>query len=301
MSLETGSGQFKQIHRRGGYTLTELLVVMSAIILILAVIVPSVKNLLSARRVDAGVQTLSAATAAIRGYAGLRPPFGTGKFQGIALVFSPSGEMRLTEHFPAATDGGGSPLVDRDPPSAGYRDILGATYVKLPPGVGVLGISRGGNFADPETEYLAPPFAVRFDKNGAMIVRKEGSNADGSVYYDGNYDNKYFVTKERGNVTGGYEPEKYDPDSRRFDPANMNAVEGKINFAFEKLESVVGVLFYSKKDFWKASSAYELSSDYVAGSLVPDKWAPEGPWLIDPTKGSIAALFNRYTGAVISP
>lgn len=271
------------------YTLTELLVVIAVIILLLSIAVPGLSKLMNAGKQDSAIGAFSAAVALTRSYAGRNPVFdGPYGYQGVAIIATPANELRIVEHIeesrgPAT---GGPFLAYSAPPYAGYRDIANEPYVTIPTGVGVVGITRN----DPNfVRLVAPPFALRFDPNGHLIVRAAGAQG---VVYDGNGDMGWDYNDTRPNM---YDPLAWDPETSGKTATNYNANTQKYLLDFENLETVIGVIAYNKKDLQNAGHNLAADSNAAYTGGVNKEAAA---WILE--NGRVL-FFNRYSGAVIKP
>jgi len=182
---------------RLGFSLIEMLVVVSIIAIVMALSFPMIGAMRRDSSVSAGINTIAVAGASIRRYAtedisfpgdllpdnpAIPATLGSqgGLYSGAAAIFTPAGEIRLTKNDAGATSLDYSPpvlqLLERhgprfgDPQGAntpsrelnGFEDIP-IDYILLPSDTGVVGINRvsGGNipFADPTTRppLLLPP------------------------------------------------------------------------------------------------------------------------------------------------
>jgi len=312
-----------------GFSLTELLVVIGVIVILFTVAVPNVRKLTGSGDTAAAVNTFSAAVASARTYAGLSPAFDFGSYSGVAIIVDTAGNLRLTtnaEKFPGEywQDGSSSEtspnltnkfLVDaenqerlEEPVSGerhavnGYVDIPGRDYTKLPANTGLLGIVRGGTGSG-ELQLLHPPFAIRFNREGTFIASKNINTDDSEpfqqvdrvVIYDGNYDGEFWTKGSNGAHRGNpystttYNVNQWDPESSTFDASFAVHASGRIKLPFEKLETVAGILAYSKADMPDNLSLSDggMENDFGSGTV--------GQWLMD--NGTIIFI-NRYTGAL---
>ena len=319
--------------RSRGFTLTELLIVIAILILLLSVAVPAVSRLLNAGREDSAFAALGAAIATARSYTGRNPVLDYGPFQGTALIVTPANELRIVQHVPddavssqftddphLNVDRGGYRLL-------GYADIGGEGYIRLPKGVGLVGISR---HTSAQPHLLAPPFALRFDNNGHLRVDAShgvpsnyarNAAGQGHIFYDGNYDGDWGggprgEWPEAGDHPrdDGYNPRFWDPefagktpgDSGDADPHdNPRAIyhrdQQKFMLPFDALETVIGVIAFDKQTLYSQFGPNALQSQDTDntppaehGNLRPEV----RQWLFENGK---VMFFNRYSGAVIKP
>ena len=277
------------------------------IALVAGLVFPMLSKLSRSGRAEAGINTVAVAVKAARGLAPrtkvvpIDPPFSTATptYDGVAILFTPAGEMRLVENDMYALNGAGNPVEGLGGSISynAYADVSGRDYIQLPKGAGVVGIMKN---AAANPRLLPPPFAIRFDVHGRILQGSSGS-ADRLVFYDSNNDRVYLTTgsgdgADRDEPYGNdpYVPANWDPDSDDFDPsANpetaWDEVAQKWPLPFELIETVVGVIVYSKYDFEKAGLTMPATVDDVTTN--PGKWLVEN---------GQAVFFSRYTGVLIT-
>ncbi len=265
---------------RRGFSLVELVVVMAIMSLLLAIGVPSVRAIIDSGKANTGINSIGVASGVARALATRQRAFMVGRYDGCAMLFTPANEIRIVEDYEDAVNGSGTPLDGIT--ENGYADIVDANYVKLPVDACVVGLTRN------HVNYpllLAPPFAVRFDSRGYLVAGQIGKRR---VYYDGNYEDGWEVSSTR---PVNYDPSPYDPESSNYNPGNYNAPEEKHELGFEAIETVVGVVVFSKSGFFE-NAGYSLVvsqiNDFSAGAA--------GEWIFD--NGTVL-FFNRYTGEVV--
>jgi type II secretory pathway pseudopilin PulG len=275
--------------RPAAYTLTELLVVITIIVLLFTLVVPSLRSLLNAGRVEQGLNVIATAVSAVRTYAGLNTSFPSGEYQGVAILITASGEIRYVQHGWNAANTLGKFLVDEKVPKAGYVDIPDRDYVKLPPGTGVVGLARNATGIS-GLKLLAPPFAIRFNPQGQLIARinDDASNPYSLVYYDGNYSGLYSTSLGRSNT---YDPHPYDPSDVSFVATNYDVVQQKYRIAFEAIETVPGIIVFDMAQLRSAGLNLVATSAGKVNDAARD-------WIL--ANGS-AVYFNRYNGSRIKP
>lgn len=288
---------------RYGFTLAELLVVIAVMGLLLGTLSMGLGATKRMGQTEAAINTISAAVAAIRSYATQDKPdmedtraddpvtYSGFTYSGVALIFTPAGELRLVENDQNARNSSNnfleSPTVISGTTAyrSGYADLPGRDYIKLPRDIGVVGIARGGTGAG--TLYLfTPPFALRFDENGSLISGQPTINSGFKrvVYYDGNYNNAYSTSSGR---TTGYNPDAWDPSV-----STVAQTQGRYHLPFEELETVVGVVVYSKKALRDAGHNHA-----AAGSGSPINTTAHN-WILDPNGGDGKVIFfSRHSGA----
>lgn len=269
-----------------GFTLAELMFVVGLIILLMGIAVPGLQLMRSTSRTESGVNSINIAVTAARAYA-----FNTAQkqarfvdlindpyYRGAAAIFTPTDEVRIVENIAPALSGSGVRLKQMTPPHNGYADIYNRDYIKLPSGIGVVGISRNAL----GTVLLAPPFALRFNERGILTVGEE-PHTPNIVYYDGNVDGRYSTTSYRG--TSGWTPSTLDPE---FGGAS-NIVETSSGFKaalpIEGIEAVAGVIVFSKAELRSANLA--LTTTMQTGI------DPVAQWIEANGK---AMFFSRYSG-----
>lgn len=308
--------QRSAIGHHSAFTLTELLIVIAIMILLLSVAVPSVSKLLNAGREDAALGTFGAAIATVRPYANTNPWMPTGAaYQGVALIVTPANELRVVQHRLDA------PVAN--PTYHCYQDVPREGYVRLPKGVGLVGIARHTAGAP---HLLAPPFALRFDPNGHLRV--DGTHGPptaysrnagpGHVFYDGDYDG-YWGENGRWPGVGGTHPRDNDYDPRDWDPefagktvgtsaqgkdhnkpvAIFHENEQKYMLPFDAIETVIGVIAFNKQSLYDQFGVEALKARPGPGAENLGNLAPDvRDWLFE--NGDVM-FFNRYSGAVIKP
>ena len=293
------------------FTLIELLVTVSIIIVLIGVSLPSISAMTRWAKTTSGVNTIHVAVTAARAFArrDLSGQFedvddGTigqqsGVYSGVAMLFTPSNEIRLVQNTPRALSTGGSLLERMATERNGFADLPDRDYIKIDPDVGMVGIVRNGY---QETILFAPPFAVRFDIEGRLV---QGQDLDYHVYYDANYDGEF---RTSGTAAGsGYErrrwygqtviPEAYDPylwdpRSEKHDSSNFNTALDKMELPFEEIETVVGVITFSKPELTQAG--FDLTS--VTSNTIFELNTSARDWILE--NGRVL-FFNRNSGVLL--
>jgi type II secretory pathway pseudopilin PulG len=311
------------------FTIIELLVVILIISASLATVVPLIGALTRTSRVEAGINTISAAINAARilshryketdkGSGGWPPYPNSADYSGTAVIFCPGGDIRFVINDQKAYTGTSSP--GSAPPNGasdylfienfgatgnlahpdkanGYRDLSGIDYAKLPNGSGIVGVRRIGTGAT-DVEFLAPPFAVRFNERGQVASDQI------VIYYDSNYDGIY------GNGGGNVKARRIDFSSPNYNPANwlpksnltgnlatLDTSSKTYTLPFEQIETVNAVVLYDENKFardglvWGTSTTVDIT-----------RWMQDN--LPTPTEerrdaNSRALYFSPYTGLII--
>lgn len=282
---------------RNGFTLAELLVVITVIVLLFTVVAPNFSSMISSGIEDSAVSVISAATATARVYATRTQSFSAGSYQGAALLFTPSGEVRIVRHIEEAADGGGQRLVDKSPPHAGYADLPGEDFFTLPEAVGVVGVTRGGGVGSGAVYIMPPPFAVRFNSDGTMISRRtlQGSS-NMAMYYDGDINTQYVLSNTR---TSSYNANLYDPRSSEYASSNFVAGSGKIRFGIDGIDTVVAVIAFKMSEFLEAGHKLGgTGAGLGSQGQLPSGANSAAEWI--KSNGRVI-YFNRYTGTGITP
>ena len=270
--------------RLPGFTLIEMLVVVSIIVLVVAITFPLLGAMSASVRGDSGLNTIHVAVASARAYAtrdvGGQLAATGGRYSGTAIIFTPTNEMRIVEN---TVDSG--PTFDQN----GYESIPGRDYVLLSDDLGVVGIARGGVTAT-EVFLLTPPFAVRFDQHGQLIAGRDLLTRAHSVFYDSDYDGSIDVNSDRSDLAP-YDPDDWDPKSPN-EPNVPVDVDNGYYQPFDRLDAVIGVVLYNKKELRAAGHDLEPG----AGDAL-DLAAHQ--WLLRDGNGT-TVFFGRYSGAAMA-
>ena len=287
-----------------GFTLIELMVVVIIISASIATVVPLIGALTRSSRVEAGINTISAAINAARilshrnketdkGTGGWPPYPIKADYSGTAVIFCPGGDIRFVINDQKAYTGTGTPGSvapggANDPKfienfvtkTNGYKDIDGVDYARLPNASGVVGVVRTGSAVGAVT-FLAPPFAVRFNERGQAASDQQ------VIYYDSDYDTIYdHVT---GSVTlsrpANYNPGNWLPKKGSV-YATLDTSAKRYTLPFEEIETVSAIVLYDEHKFtidglvWGTSTSADIATWMQANGR--------------------ALYFSPYTGLVIS-
>ncbi len=284
---------------RFGFTIVELMAVVSLIALLIGVSVPLIFKIDELSRDRTGVNSFSVAVTAARAYATRRLADSLdpaqSEYSGAAVVVTPMNELRIVEDIQEGA-------LEAQQKSA-YRDIPRIDPIAMPRGVGIVGIGRsGGTFV-----LLPPPFAIRFNKFGQMVTEvNPGASAEAVrniVYYDGGTTRRSSSPADTfPNFT--YSPSSttntalnYDPDIATIEK-QWNSGALKYNLPFGALETVVGVITYSKADFEDSGGAWPATPPSLGcldGSCAAGL-AGIHEWMFD--NGNVI-FFSRNTGNIL--
>ena len=296
---------------RSAFSLVELLVVISIIVALAAISFPVVGALRSGSQFSSAENAIVASVNVVRAYTqrnrsaafqDIDDPGDNGDDSGVAVVFTPGGELRLVENDPDAEDGTSQLIEPAAPNAAGqseknaYNDIADRDYVKLPSRIGVAGVKRRNSSTWPDgIEFLPAPFAVRFDKNGTLINRLDSTGGtsifaiDGHVYYDGDADGTYETSSS---LPSDYNPAAWDyrsPDSDAELESGSASTTGRSprwTLPADKLKSVVVVVLYDVGEFTAAGGWDGWQNDAAAQQRISE-WLQENGRFI---------FFSRTTG-----
>lgn len=243
---------------RRAFTLVELMVVIAIIVIVLVVGLPAIGTLFTSGRLTNAERSVSSTVAAARAYAARPIYIEGGSYQGAAALFLTDNTVRIVQH----TENFGSDLPE-------FTDVQDPLY--LPEGIKAVAISRGGSSGTPKLYLVRPPFSVRFDRNGMMIVRRYSSNPETSVHHR--------------EVNG----DDSDLDNTKYDGNNGDGVD-----------SVLGLILFNTDDAADELTQTEMDSlDDFLDSTKSTTELDSGnayDWVL---ANGIPMLFNRYSGAVM--
>ena len=271
--------------RSAGFSLMELLVAISIIVIIVGISFPFISAMRSGSRAEAGLNTIGVASDVARQWVGpsrWATDFSTAggggaEYSGTAAIFCPTLEVRITVNDRAA-NGPAGPLELLIPALNGYADKRNLDYISIPRGTGLAGIWRDpanpGNF-----RLVAPPFALAFSEDGHLSF----GDASGRIYYDSDYNGQYDTNNTR---PAGYEPGDWDRDEAPF-----NTTEGLRELPFEAIECVAGIIAYDLSD--AQAEGYDFSG---GGVYVEGTDDPAIDWL---RENGQTVFFSPHTGVML--
>ncbi len=183
--------------RRRGFTLPELLVVISIIILLVSVALPGIKGMVTGQRVNSVIDAISSVARTARAESLIAPEMINSDYAGTAVLFTPQNEMRIVKHQDSTR------FVDANSQLLkgvfhAYKDLPNAPSVTMAREVGVVGITRSRRG---EVLLLAPPFAIHFNRSGNQVctsysyaaedkglVAETNALVEDLIFYNGDYD-----------------------------------------------------------------------------------------------------------------
>ena len=292
---------FKSNHADArGFTLIELMVVVSMIVLLLGFSVPLVFKIDELSRDRSGVNTFGVAVTAARAYATRRiadlDSIPQAEYSGAAVLVTPMNQLRIIADLQLDD-------MEKEGISAYGYDTQTSRMeaISMPRGVGVVGITRTGA-ADTAIKVIAPPFAIRFNRHGQLITETRSSSTDAEVkrnlvYFDHDQNGGYVKNDAR---PAAYDVAPWDPDMTADISGKWNQANSDWTLPFETMETVIGVIVYSKADFEDAGG--KMSG---ATYTPPAQGCPGGcgagdagvsKWMI--ANGSVL-FFSRNTGNIL--
>lgn len=272
-----------------GFSIVELLVVISIIGLLLAIVFPVIGVMNSSSRVDAGLNIVGMSSDVARQWvqaeawaddASTTAPFRE-SYSGTAALVCPTGEIRIVVNDRRAQDGP-TFLEDVSPEQNGYKDLDKIDFIRIPNGVGIAGIHK--NPSTGAVRFIAPPFALAYNELGQLNF----GDTDGYIYYDGDQVSGYDRSKKRTTTYNPFEWRGYDNATNATPPGTSL----KKNLPFDAIECVPGVVVYSLDDFEEAGHSFN-SGGFIALSSTD---GTPGKWLKD---NGQTVFFSPHTGVVL--
>lgn len=333
-----------------GFTLIEMLVVVSLIILMMGFGVPTIVSMIQSGRIEAGVNAVSTAVTLSQarlsspkaavidltatdpnssstlspgdvGRLPLRPVTRSGD---TAILFTPSGEIRFLEVDETAVDGNGNSLSRTVAPGTAnryrvaFKDRTDVESIRIPSGIGIVGITRGGNTGGGNVLLLPPPFAIRFNGQGRLIQGRPdtASTRDWIVYYNGDYSLRNTTLNgtpvKLSSITTGRDrngsvekPDTYDRSGPLYDASKARPkistpadyapdAANKSVVPLEAIDTVVGVILYDKNKFYgNFTDGWPAYNDQDVGKAEYDACRD---WVLANGK---TVFFSRYSGSLL--
>ena len=284
-----------------GFTLIELMVVVSIIALLLGFSVPLVFKLDELSRDRSGVNTFGVAVTAARAFSARTiadlEASPNAEYSGAAVLVTPMNQLRII------ADVQNQGLEDGGYSGFGYdAQTSQMEAISMPRGIGVVGIVRISNNVAQGLKLIPPPFVIRFNRHGQLVAEDRTTSGDPDiqrnvVYIDHDLDGTFSTTPARA---AGYDPGPYDPDVTANISGQWNQTARDWQLPFAAMESVVGVIVYSKADFEDAGG--RLSTNVAPVQGYPDNVKPANAteainkWML--ANGSVL-FFSRNTGNVL--
>jgi prepilin-type N-terminal cleavage/methylation domain-containing protein len=281
-----------------GFSIIELLVSISLVVLLVGITYPFLSALTSGSRVQAGLNIVGMSSDVARQWVQAKSWANDGsttsptleEYSGTAAIYCPTNEIRIVFNDRDAEANSGTPpfLEDRGTDINGYKDISEVDYIRIPDGVGIAGIERTGpNAAD--VRFIAPPFAIAFNELGQLSYGDD----NGYIYYNGNGIDDYELGATRATVSGGYNPTEWTDsrDDNGNDPnGDPNYTSGlSLTLPFEAIECVPGIVVFSLDEFEDSGLSFDGGGEATLTSA-------EGQWLQE--NGEII-FFSPHTGVAL--
>lgn len=279
-----------------GFSIIELMVSVSIIVLLIGISYPFLSALSSGSRVEAGLNIVGMSADVARQWVQFQSWANDGStteptresYSGTAAIYCPTGEIRLVRNQRLARanaasgfSGANNYFEDQSPERNAYEDMPNVDYIRIPDGVGIVGIERTGT-GDDDVRLIAPPFAIAFNELGQLSYGDE----NGLIYYDGDSSGVIRVSRTRAELAN-------------YDPAEWDGTEGSPNYdntkivqdlPTEAIECVPGVVVFSLVEYT------ESGFDFAGGGTVDPTDTDEWQWLKD---NGQTVFFSPHTGAVL--
>ncbi|HAI10112.1 MAG TPA: hypothetical protein DCM28_00280 [Phycisphaerales bacterium] len=289
-----------------GYTIIELLVVISIIVISVSIIVPAINKFVEMTYEGSAKNGISATVATARAYATRSITFDTieyganARYDGAAIIFTPNNRLRIVENIPnAITEGTVAYLEDTGtPPLNGFADISDLDTIGISKDTGIAGIYE----ASGSKQFIEPPFAIWFDNSGMLKV-SDGTLSN-FVFYDSNYNNRYKVTPGTGyDRDDPYYKSSSTYNMAEWDRWDLEYVEKNppgpgydtnrkaYRLPFEKLEAVLGIVLFSKRTY---PNSFPTTDGCGTDGASP--CSDSNAWIKD--HGEVI-FFSRYSGAIM--
>lgn len=263
-----------------GFSLIEMLVVLSLISLVAVISFPFLKTTLQSTAVNASAGQVSNSLSAARVFATrtknfvaarrvgntLRSASGNGDgYSGTIVLFAPDNSLRVMENDQNAFDPTNLPfsagwLELQVPPLNGYTPVPDLEDIRYPGRVQMLGIVRTGNGAY-DVRLVPPPFAIRVNADGAIGQGADDGTADGVPWDRVVYVSASGVIDEiggdgdPGTEDSGVVITEYDVTSQRTNFGSSTIEfsdfgrqgerlmdDGRLQLPFDSIETVSGVV-----------------------------------------------------------
>ncbi len=280
-----------------GFTLVELLIVISIMALLIGISFPVISALQSGSRIEAGLNTIGMSVDVARQW--VAPSaweddntnlIQSERYSGCAALYTPNGEVRIVTNFRNAREQGSNDYLEHNATATspnGYRDRSGVDYIVIPSGVGVAGILRTGTGNN--VEFIAPPFAIAFNEDGQLYL----GDTTGRIYYDGFVPSGGDRTDGRfdtsPNQRSGYDPSQWDGGSGARNEDVISQDRPIRALPFEAIECVPGVIIYDQDDFANAGFSFDGGGSVGFGDAAYD-------WL---EENGRTVFFSPHTGIAL--
>lgn len=280
--------------RARGFTITELIVVVSILFLLIGLIFPFMGALTGSTQLDSGLNIAGMSADVARQWvepnrwvndnisSATSPQYE--QYNGTAALFCPTGEIRIVKNIRSGRDGttiledvgGGGPLA----PNA-YADLSNLDYITLPDNIGVVGIYKSGA----TVQFITPPFAIAFNENGNLNF----GDTRGLIYYDSNSDASFDRSDNRG---GSYDFNDWDRDNAPV----ISKDNPRKRLPFDAIECVAGIVVYNIKDYNTAEVSFGGVGDKLGSGGKATITSTAGQWL---QENGRALFFSPQTGIAL--